>query len=267
MTVCVSALCAEGIVSASDSMMSWGGQITSDDVSLKYDRLHLRWMSMLAGDDIHPAETIIRELRRSLNEYSTPTLNEVETCIRSSWQTVKNRIAETQVLSPYGMDTETFVHEGREMFGDIGFAELRARIERASELSCELLLAGFDEFDKGTLLMVVHPGEPVNFTRLGFAAIGSGRDSAIASLMWEPSHKSYHSTEASIYRVGAAKFMAETALGVGKDTTIFGLKSDGSSFALSIRETDVVRGLWEKEGRPKIPTPSKLAGPRCSADS
>jgi hypothetical protein len=259
-TVCVAALAESGraIIAASDSMMSWGAGVTSE-TSLKYERLHKRWAILIAGDDIHPAEAIIRELRGHLSSYEIPTAAQVENAIRASWRTVKNQIAETNVLSAYDIDLETFVTNGRELFGDIGFADLRVALERASELSCELLVYGFNEHGKGTLLMAVHPGEPVNFSRLGFAAIGSGRDSAIASLMWEPGHQPYHDTLKATYRIAAAKFMGESALGVGKRTVITGLHVDGSIFVLSDEQAAAIRALWEKKGRPQLPKASEMA--------
>jgi hypothetical protein len=261
MTICVAAIVQQGaaIVAASDSMMSWGASITSE-TSLKFERLHKHWALMLAGDDIHPAEPIIRELRQRLNGFERPTLGQVEEAIRSSWRVVKNRRAETHVLSAYDLTMNTFIVDGRDLFGEIGFAELRGAIDRASELTCELLVYGFDEHSEGALFVAVHPGEPVNFTRLGFAAIGSGRDSAIASLMWDPPHKTYDSTIKGTYRVTAAKFMAETALGVGRGTTLTGLNQNGEVFVVSQADIQKIRSLWESKGRPRIPTASELVG-------
>lgn len=260
MTVCVAAIASSGkeIITASDSMMSWGGVVTGE-TSLKYNRIHKRWAVMIAGDDVLPTETIIRNLSAALNANDEPTTEQVEQAIRESWRIVKNTIATTHVLSAYGLDLETFIQEGRETFGDIGFADLRSAVDRASELSCELLVYGFDEYGRGTLFVVVHPGEPVNFTRLGFAAIGSGRDSAIASLMWNPPHKTYHETLDSVYRVAAAKFMAESALGVGRDTTVSSLLNDGTAFVLTVNQVQSIRNLWESEGQPRIPRPHKIA--------
>lgn len=260
MTVCVAAIAASGkeVLAASDSMMSWGAGITSE-TSLKFDRLHLRWAVLLAGDDIQPAEPIITELKRQLKAAAAiPSCKDVENAIRVSWQAVKNRRAETHVLSAYDIDMRTFVTEGRDLFGEMGFAELRGAIERESQLSCELLVYGFDEHDSGQLLVAVHPGEPVSFTRLGFAAIGSGRDSAIASLMWSPPYRTWSDTKDATYRVAAAKFIAETALGVGKDTTVTGLRANGDIFVLSNDRVKALRSLWDQYGRPRIPPPLEL---------
>ncbi len=260
MTVCVAVIASSGkeIVAASDSMMSYGAAVTGE-TSLKYNRVHERWAIMLAGDDIHPAEPIIRELSKHLIEHERPTVAQVEAAIRVSWRIVKNQRAETQVLSAYDLDLKTFMAEGRETFGELGFSEVRSAIERASEFSCELLVCGFDDFDTARIFLVVHPGEPVEFTRLGFAAIGSGRDSAIASLMWDPPHHTYDTTEKAVYRVAAAKFMAETALGVGKETIVFGLRPDGHTFVLTIADIQKLRELWHEKGRPRLPRPSDLA--------
>jgi hypothetical protein len=259
MTVCVAALCnAEHvIVTASDSMMAWGPSMTAE-TSLKYEMVHPRWGCMLAGDDITPAEPIIRLTRQRLVEHQVPSVSQVEEAIRTSWRTVKNQIAETHVLSPYGITIDTFVRDGRNIFGDAAFADMCSEIARASELSCELLFYGFGRSDRGHLLHVVHPGEPVDFQRLGFAAIGSGRDSAMASLMWEPAHRSFAGTTDGTYRVCAAKFMAETAMGVGRDTIVIGIRADNSKFLLRDSDVSQIRELWETEGRPRIPKPHRL---------
>jgi hypothetical protein len=255
MTVCVAAIAGGGseIIAASDSMMSWGASITSD-TSMKFDRLHPRWGSLIAGDDVTPVEGILRNFSSAIAQSDVPTLSEVENAIRMSWRAVANERAIGHVLSPYNLDLEIFIQDGREMFGDIGFAEMRGAIERTRELSCQILIYGFDELSRGTLLVVAHPGEPINLSRLGFAAIGSGAESAIASLMWNPPHRTFHNTHSAIYRVCAAKFMAETALGVGKSTNVVGINSDGKALVLSQAETATTRQLWEAEGMPKIPS-------------
>lgn len=258
MTVCIAAIAGGSsephIIAASDRMMSWGGTVTGE-TSLKFDRLHSRWAAMIAGDDVLPVEPIIRSITKALVG-DKPTVEQVQQAIRQSWQAAKNQIATTHVLSAYNLELDTFIANGRELFGDVGFADLRAAIERASELSCELLVYGFDEFDLPTVFVVVHPGEPVNFSRLGFAAIGSGRDSAIASLMWKPPHKSFVDTATAIYRVAAAKFMAESAVGVGRDTSINGIRPTGEAFVVPAAIVNAIRVLWESDGQPRIPSPS-----------
>jgi hypothetical protein len=259
MTICVAALCNGGraIMTASDRMMAWGPGVTAE-TSLKYDVIHGRWAVMIAGDDIMPTEPMIRQLREALAQHEAPRVAVVEGAIRDVWRNVKNQIAETTVLSPYNITLDAFVRKGRNLFGELVFADMCSAIQRAGELSCELLVHGFEENDSGHILHVVNPGEPVNFERLGFAAIGSGRDSAMASLMWEPAHRSYGMTSDAIYRVCAAKFMAETALGVGRNTVVCGFHANGDRFVLDDERVAKVRRLWETDGRPKIPKASQL---------
>ena len=159
MTVRVAAICNGGsaIVTASDSMMSWGASVTAE-TSLKYDVIHKRWAVMVAGDDITPTEPMIRLFRAALADIELPSVTRVEEAVRASWRAVKNQIAETHILSPFGISMETFVKKGRGLFGDVKFSDMCALINQAAELPCELLVHGFDHNDHGYVVHVLHPG-------------------------------------------------------------------------------------------------------------
>lgn len=60
--------------------------------------------------------------------------------------------------------------------------------------------------------------------------------------------------EQTIYHVLAAKFMAESAQDVGKDTDHYVLSGQrGISYLHPLGGIDHIRKRWEKEGAPKIP--------------
>ncbi|MGD0650127.1 MAG: hypothetical protein ABSA97_03140 [Verrucomicrobiia bacterium] len=86
---------------------------------------------------------------------------------------------------------------------------------------------------------------------LGFHAIGTGETLARASLMGNL-ELTAPLTDV-IYRLTEAKFMGESALGVGKKTVILTLGQDGEWDAVLPKDAEKIRELWDKTGRPPIP--------------
>jgi hypothetical protein len=92
----------------------------------------------------------------------------------------------------------------------------------------------------------------------GMAVIGSGGDSALATLFLLE-HGSHRTLEETIYSVAAAKFSSE-AHGIGKSTRMWigrkRLPSDkdkSPNRMLNPDEIEELRTVWEKYGRPRIP--------------
>jgi len=217
---------------------------------------------MIAGDDITlGAEDVIRNTRQTLAAYDDGVfgVSEVQAAALASWRDVKNRIAETNVLSPFNLTINEFVQIGRDKFGDPKFTELVQRIEVESLLKCQMLICGFDQNLIPSLLVCDDDHPCSDYTRADFMAIGSGHTAAISSLAFHNYTRERTVAEA-VYQVCAAKFMAERsgAAGVGRDTLVLCLDETGRKKWIFKGHIEMIRALWEREGQPRIPPTNQI---------
>src|SRR5205823_14077859 len=94
------------------------------------------------------------------------------------------------------------------------YEELHSEI-RSLRLGCDVSGYGFDS--RAHIVRVSEPGKITFENEIGFAAIGSGWYSAISTLFFHSVSRSDDVWEV-LYHVLEAKFMAESAPGVGMDT-------------------------------------------------
>ena len=136
------------------------------------------------------------------------------------------------------------------------FSDLANQLANASRLDGFLLVCGFDDKNMPAILVCGDDG-CAEFTRVGFAAIGSGDMQALASLAFHDWDRLW-SVDKAIYQVCAAKFMAEKTNGVGDQTIVLCLREDGKTKWIFKRHVEMIRKLWEKEGSPRIPSDEHL---------
>jgi hypothetical protein len=260
MTVCIAAMADVGksIVIACDSMISTG-EVSGDRVAFKIYPLGTNekvWVAMMAGDDISQVSPVIQEANSRLlgiqaNQLTTEAVgNEFV----AAYQSVRRKYAQDQILSPFGITMEDFRNNGLQIFGD-SYREVAADLTRI-DLGCQFLLAGFDRDGDGHILSVSNPGIVKHHDPVGFWAIGSGSYSALSMLF-------YHSIRADLplplilYHTCEAKFMAESAFGVGKHSTVQIITHDSRPQDLVYEQSQEfvseIRRAWETDGRPHVP--------------
>ena len=178
-----------------------------------------RWYMLLAGDDISRVDAITYRARQALDADGKPGLQEVAAAVLNAYHEERRALVMETHLSVYGLDMPTFLANGDTMFGEAGYAQLRERIEQ-THLECSLLVAGFDAHGVGHLCAIGDPGNLQYLDSMGCWAIGSGDSVAVSRLSIRGQA---HGTPMlqSAYNVFEAKVAAETALGVGRKTTVF----------------------------------------------
>ena len=88
-------------------------------------------------------------------------------------------------------------------------------------------------------------------------AIGSGDAQALASLAFDDFDRLCDLNQ-GIYQVCVAKFMAERAIGVGKETMVLCLNEDGKTRWIFKRHIEQIRDLWKNEGRSRQPSQASM---------
>lgn len=253
MTVCIAALADVGnfIAVACDSMLS-ALEFSGDKIAHKLFPLSdkFQWAAMISGADLtHVVPVLEASVLQMLSlSDATNSLMNVESALTRAYRTVRHRYVEDLILSPIGLSFEAWQKKPE-------WEPYLVDKMAAVTLGCELLVAGFDYIGDGHILTVENPGIVKNHDLVGWAAIGSGTYSAMATLL----HHSVNSEMGLarvLYHVCEAKFMAESALGVGEHTTAMVLKPNApfkdrcelsESFIKAIRED------WERDGKPRVP--------------
>jgi hypothetical protein len=150
---------------------------------------------------------------------------------------------------------ERFLKENTQMFTPDESRELYGRIKNV-RLGCSFLVFGFDGGGQAHILEVSEDvnGEVSDKVRdnVGFWAIGSGQYSALSILFFHQYSRTKEIPTA-IYRVAEAKFMAESAQGVGEYTNISIFRPDLTFSLLKQANVNKIREAWQLQGAPKTP--------------
>jgi 20S proteasome alpha/beta subunit len=255
MTVCVAAICEdsgnEAIITACDKMVSMGGYVSGDPSVRKIDPILYDWSLMFAASDISPSTPIVKEIR-GFNKGSIKTLGEVAAIIREAYKKQRDRQIEDEILQPIGFSSRSFLLDGKNQLSDRVYERTFDRIE-SYDLGIDLLVQGYDEETKEPHIFgVSNPGKSSFYDKVGFWAIGSGQHQAIASL-FATKYNKWESLAECTTKALIAKFMAESSVGVGKETFVLVSRKDVPNRTIFINPPiqQAVRNKYDS--LPKIP--------------
>lgn len=113
-------------------------------------------------------------------------------------------------------------------------------------------MAGFDKGKVPHVFTIEDPGIYANYDSLGFWAIGSGNQQALSSIAFA-SVDTNPTIEKTIYDLCAAKFMAESAEGVGLGTSIVIYEFGQDHQTYGDESLEKIRNSWEQFGKPRRP--------------
>jgi hypothetical protein len=254
MTLCIAAVSRKGplahLVTVSDLMLS-SEYVSVETRITKVEPISPKraWVMMFAGSPT-PIGSINLQIKERL-EGQDETEAEVRSAAETVYRDELRKKIEGEILSAFGIDRATFLTEGRENFGDQEFSRILYEIN-ACRLGVDLIFAGFEPNGWPRIFSIGEPGTYESHERLGFHAIGTGSTRALGAL--------YGSYEATLgkseltYRACEAKFIGESAFGVGKRTYVLILNQDLSYEVLWPEDVDnIIRPQWEQHGRPPIP--------------
>jgi hypothetical protein len=255
MTVCIAGIWGrkgEGsaVTTISDLMMS-DEQSSLDLAATKVVLLdEQRWMGMYAG---YQGE--FDELVQHINDYTkdnhTATVGDMITVVERAYHaTLRHRI-EATILHQFGMTLDRFLSDGLEKFGETYFRELAEEI-RGIETGTDLLVAGYSSDGSPHVFRSDRRGQCLLLDAYQFGAVGTGSVTASGVLLSRSDFRHRSTKEKFAYRMCEAKFAAEGADGVGKETMVRILYHDGTS-AGAILMTGTIRAAWDATRNPEIP--------------
>jgi 20S proteasome alpha/beta subunit len=260
MTVCIAAACerATKVVVATDRALSYAG-IVSDSLRGKMIWID-DWLVLYAGT---PANTalIIAALREIVSD--KPTSRNVRQAFYSAYCRRKALYSSFPTLSSYDITLETFKTEGLRIFGEAEFTRLSQEIAQVgAEFSEQLLVVGWGDTPNAVMLYEISPDGDRDHHFSGVAAIGSGSDVALSTMMLLGQSRDSSLTQ-TLYAVAAAKFASEkTSEGdVGRKTCFYitWKRTEGDTEHkppgrfLEDEHVEQLYALWDRYGRPRIP--------------
>jgi 20S proteasome alpha/beta subunit len=257
-TVCIAAIAdkRKHIALVSDSKVAFG-EFSADRAVRKNVPLLGEYVVLCAGNDAARADTIYNRVRKQLVDKSPePSVDEIAEALFMECKRERDRIVEGKILSKHGYDTTTFREKGKQLCTAAVFFDIHSAMAQIS-LSLDFIIAGFDEKGEPHLRFTNCETPPEDYDSLGFYAIGSGAHAALSSMTHAVEHlifSRYRDTGTVLYHAMAAKFMAESARDVGKDTFAVVIGHNESPKFISVFDGDeYVRERWKSEGAPRVP--------------
>jgi len=265
MTVCVALYSTQlgAFVCATDSMISTG-DMSADHLALKFAAVGQSYVTMFAGNDISAISPILGGVQRRLISMShSNKVEDVISCFKLAFADERLKKAEALIMPP-GMTIADFYANGLNQFGAELFSRLFHEVENI-KLDIQFLVCGFDA-GHPKLFTIADPGVETNYDLLGFWAIGSGTNNALGSLfnLRRPGGIIHSSAEEILYRALEAKFFAESAAGVGRETKSFVLYKDATRSFLH-DSLDEIRTIWEQSSFRPVPDGGRDAARKIRA--
>lgn len=277
MTVCIGVLCDWGktLVAVSDNKIGFNNLFSADYAALKTLPIWRSNTVMVAGDDVSHADPVLERAYGLLSEgwnakkkFSSrrrPIESRiVADALHDAYQWRLTQQIESLILKRRGYTVESFLRDGKKQIPDTEYSQLCKRIDSVTLDKLTLLLGGFDPNGKGHLWVIDQDsGQPRCHDRLGMAAIGTGAYAAFSMLSYYTDNRMvrypYVPLSRGLYCALTAKFMAESADGVGKGTFLVvfrkrkSARDRGHVRVLDDAQIDQVRERWQKEGAPRLP--------------
>jgi hypothetical protein len=250
MTVCIAALADVGksLVLVCDSMLSTE-QFSGDRTAGKLFPIGQSWWAMIAASSLGHVAPIIEAATLLLSRLPDEenTLEAVSHCVTIAYRSQWARHAESVVLFPVGLTWKTFTEKPEWQ------PHLAEELKKV-DLGFEVIIGGFDWNMDGHIFTVRNPGVAFNYDVTGWAAIGIG-EYGVANTLLSHSFNSEMELARVLYHVCEAKFVSESASGVGHYTQVKipvpGAKDDAA--ILADESVAIIRKAWEDEGRPRVP--------------
>jgi hypothetical protein len=266
MTVCIASICEEGqqVVAATDGALTLGGVTSNVLVAGKMIRFG-DWIVLWAGEPGN-VDLVLENIRRATKfDASALTRENIRITVNAAFRKFAAEWATDNVLPAYDMDMGEFKKTGRQVFGDPLAAEIAKRMNEAVKtyLLDEMIVVGWGKTKLAALLHQRSAQGSTSHALAGSAAIGSGCEVALSTLLLLGQSR-HSSLEETIYNVAAAKFMAEKSEDeyVGRSTAMCIVekrpKDKGQEsfpgIIMQQNQIDELHSLWEKYGRPRIPS-------------
>jgi 20S proteasome alpha/beta subunit len=228
MTVCIGALCrknndeCDSVIVASDRMVTLGGFMEFEHDSPKVTAITPQSMIMVAGDTLRGAK-LVDQIKESVTD--SDNMNKIIQAASFAYSNCRDAQIDADIFRPRGLTRADFYANFQQrLLQQLSF-NLDAQVSQFN-YNVEMLIAGVDS-SGAQLYTLLNPGtSPIHNNQLGYHAIGSGTIHALQSLIGFK-HSNIKNIADTLFYVYASKRRAEVAPGVGEETDIYIISSDG----------------------------------------
>jgi len=223
MTVCIAAIfrwrysendSGWALLGTSDRKLT-SGDVEYEPPQAKYCVLASRVILLTAGA-MHTHTEAIRTTSKMLRLDPEDDVSTIAEMHASNIRSLRAKFAVEEILSPFGMNHETFLAKQRDMSADL-VAGIASRISTYS-FDIESIIYGLDDKGVPDIFHIDGNGIATRHTDVGFMSIGIGAGHANLQLMSAGYSQYVHHFYSALGVIYAAKKSAEIAPGVGKST-------------------------------------------------
>ncbi len=257
-TVCIAAKCPQlnRIVFVADTMVSSDTISTDKVMKMRHLGNAARWFALFAGPE-RRFVPLVERIHKELGDSPGATVHEVIEAAQKAWHASHVELVEREVLGQLDISLDDCVHNGLQWFGERRHGAMLETIEELEShpsFAIDLLIAGFDAENEQHMFELSYSGRIARHANLLFHAVGAGRSAALSALYPQPLFSRGTNLNEIIYRMCAAKFAAESAPSVGRDTVVVVVSPDRQVFHMLFNDViDKLRVLWKEKGQPPVP--------------
>lgn len=239
-TVCIAAIYNDNsILGVSDRMIT-AGDIEFEPPQSKILPISNSITVLTAGDSnvqtqLYSSVSAIISSRIASNPDKWIPVIDVANLYVKSYLELRMERAEKDVLLPYGLNLQSFVHNQNDLANEF-IDNVRYELKRYCIENIATIIAGVDE--SGPHIFVIRNSELSCNDRIGFAAVGIGSNHAESHFMLS-GYTRLASEQKALLTIHQAKKKSEVSPGVGKDTDMFVLGPSLGSF----KSLDPIPGL------------------------
>ena len=244
MTICIAAIgkCedlgidGEAIVFATDHMITLS-QIGEFEHSIeKYRTINSNTVVMLSGEAL-----LFDELLDGVP--SNGTVDEIKEKIYSNMVNIRAKRIEKIVLDRFKVDFD-YVKELLKLPDHNDTVSEFLGFIKEYDLETSVMLAGFK--DGKAQIYEINEVDAINTRDINFNAIGSGGTQAINTLLFQK-HSKANNLKVTLYNVYKAKRNSEVSGGVGKETDIYILLSNGKKYEITSEINKSLSEIYQQE--------------------
>ena len=210
MTVCIVARCVQD-----DSFVTISDRSSVENATVKKIDVTPRWHVLYAGSPCEVMPILLRA-HNLLGTAPTP-VNWAMHAMEKAYQKHREVLVNNRILSKFGVTLRQFSRDGLKLFTAQEHQQIVTRIDTL-KVGLDFLVYGYDKNNTAHIFSVTDPGDATSLDIEGYGGIGAGWVLADAALTARP--LPVDSKTEMMYRICEAKFAAEGARSVGRETVL-----------------------------------------------
>lgn len=243
MTICIATIgtCSEfdnkeAIIFATDHMITLENIGQFEHSIEKYRKINETTIAMLSGQAL-----LFKDILKEVD--TKKSLEKIKDTIQKNMKNIRDKRLKNVIFDKFKIDFDYLktllpVPQHNDLICEI------LDIIKKFDLKTSIILLGF--VNNKAQIIEINETQAINTRDINFDAIGSGGIQAINTLLFQRHSKS-NSLETTIYNTYKAKRNAEVSVGVGKETDLLVLVSDGTLYRIGEKQINILKDIYTNE--------------------